>query len=219
MRACIPRFLFSRDAHMHPSVITRIIPGEFLRGFSCTAFASIRGYKPAVPLFPPPPSPRRNTSKERVISDKLAVLCAKRLVNGKNTPYDNFVWKFRKNSSPLVLRFLDYLDNSVQFVPGILRILISPILRVVPFEFSLITIYFWILYFLIRCSYRNPRPNNRQRIPGNRSFPVFWIFYFIITKFSATMEIIGNEFREYLREIFFFFLRKIFMWERQTLKL
>lgn len=54
MRACIPRFLFSRDAHMHPSVITRIIPGKFLRGFSCTAFASIRGYKPAVPLFPPP---------------------------------------------------------------------------------------------------------------------------------------------------------------------
>lgn len=116
MRACIPRFLFSRDAHMHPSVITRIIPGKFLRGFSCTAFASIRGYKPAVLLFPPPSSPRRNTSKERVISDKLAVLCAKRLVNGKNTPYDNFVWKFRKNSSPLVLRSLDYLDNSVQFL-------------------------------------------------------------------------------------------------------
>lgn len=82
MRACIPRFLFSRDAHMRLRYNSNYT-GEFLRGFSCTAFASIRGYKPAVPFFffffPLSSNPQKYA--ERVISNKLAVLYAKRLVN------------------------------------------------------------------------------------------------------------------------------------------
>lgn len=107
MRACIPRFLFSLDAHMRLRYNSNYT-GEFLRGFSCTAFASIRGYKPAVPFFPPFPPPKY---AERVISNKLAVLYAKRLVNVR---ISCMIISFETRTTSLYLCLLDYLENSVK---------------------------------------------------------------------------------------------------------
>lgn len=153
--------------HTCASVITRIIPGEFLRGFSCTAFASIRGYKPAVPLFPlPSPSHRRNTSKERVISDKLAVLCAKRLVNVRIPrmiiPFENFE-KIPPLSSCV------YLDNSsLEFLAFLfLQFHVSSPSN----SRSSLSISEFFISFV--APHRDPRPDNRQRIRWKSLIPCF----------------------------------------------
>lgn len=186
MRACIPRFLFSLDAHMRLRYNSNYT-GEFLRGFSCTAFASIRGYKPAVPFFPPFPPPKY---AERVISNKLAVLYAKRLVNVR---ISCMIISFETRTTSLYLCLLDYLENSVKnsrvysrswnsydsflsFNPYFSNFLSNS--RIV-YHFT----YFWIIYF-VRVLHRNPLLNNRLWISRSRSFPVSESFYFIIiTKF------------------------------------
>lgn len=161
MRACIPRFLFSLDAHMRLRYNSNYT-GEFLRGFSCTAFASIRGYKPAVPFFPPFPPPKY---AERVISNKLAVLYAKRLVNVR---ISCMIISFETRTTSLYLCLLDYLENSVKIhayilVLGILTILFSRLIPISPifyppsnsrivYHFT----YFWIIYF-VRVLRRNPQ--------------------------------------------------------------
>lgn len=186
MRACIPRFLFSLDAHMRLRYNSNYT-GEFLRGFSCTAFASIRGYKPAVPFFPPSPPPKY---AERVISNKLAVLYAKRLVNVR---ISCMIISFETRTTSLYLCLLDYLENSVKnsrvysrswnsydsflsFNPYFSNFLSN---SRIAYHFT----YFWIIYF-VRVLQRNPLSNNRLWISRSRSFPVSESFYFIIiTKF------------------------------------
>lgn len=187
MRACIPRFLFSLDAHMRLRYNSNYT-GEFLRGFSCTAFASIRGYKPAVPFFPPFPPPKY---AERVISNKLAVLYAKRLVNVR---ISCMIISFETRTTSLYLCLLDYLENSVKNSRVYSRswnsydsfLSFNPYFSnfLSPLEFSYrLSLHLFLNHLLRSCS-SSKSSNNRLWISRSRSFPVSESFYFIIiTKF------------------------------------